>query len=304
VLHTLAAYNSPLLHPEPSPEQWDELFDSAPPLTWGDLEKLLAAARTAKVTWAEPLLVWPEVGDPRYALITYDLPDGARRASPSEDIEFFLPPMDKATWGDVIVWSLATIREAGERLARTDLALQRLATEAAASITSWESERAQLLHDERLEADEQPEDCSFLDDAIRPYEKDAMAALRSLAHLSAGRCPVCQLTECDTMGEQPIARCRCGQHHTAHAPSRVHPVPRRIPLTAPVSPTGQPPRRRHAQPARLPQSRRPRHGSRPTRHTSLLSARWAAAVPRCWCRRVAPLGIRWPTVLAAGRARP
>ncbi|MCX4826359.1 hypothetical protein OG883_42725 [Streptomyces sp. NBC_01142] len=66
VLHTLAAYNSPLLHPEPSPEQWDELFDSAPPLTWGDSEKLLAAApaRTAKVTWAEPLLVWPEVGDP------------------------------------------------------------------------------------------------------------------------------------------------------------------------------------------------------------------------------------------------
>ncbi|MEU1076517.1 MULTISPECIES: hypothetical protein [unclassified Streptomyces] len=219
VLDTLAAYNSPVLHPDTLPEQWDELFASAPPLTWDDLEKLLAAAQSARVTWAEPLLVWPDAADARYALITYDLPDGSRRASLSEDIDFFAPPTERPTWGDVIVWSLADIREAGERLARTDLALQRLAVEAAATITSWESDRARLLADEGMEADEEPEDASCLDDAIRPYEKDAMNVLHALAHLSAGRCPVCQLTECDTKGEQPIALCRCGRHHTAHAPS-------------------------------------------------------------------------------------
>ncbi|MYS33508.1 hypothetical protein K388_05839 [Streptomyces sp. KhCrAH-43] len=219
VLDTLAAYNSPVLHPDPSPEQWDELFVSAPPLTWDDLERLLAAAQSARVTWAEPLLIWPDAADARYALITYDLPDGSRRASPSEDIDFFTPPTEQATWGDVIVWSLADIREAGERLARIDLALQRLAAEAAATMASWESERAGLLADEGLEADEQPEDASFLDDAIRPYEQGAMNVLQALAHLSAGRCPVCQLTECDTKGDQPIAVCRCGQRHTAHAPS-------------------------------------------------------------------------------------
>ncbi|MCQ1580409.1 hypothetical protein [Streptomyces parvus] len=219
VLDTLAAYNPPLMHPDPSPEQWDELFDSAPPLTWDDLEKLLTAAQSAQVTWAAPLLVWPDAADARYALITYDLPDGSRRASLSEDVEFFLPPTEHPTWGDMIVWSLTDIREAGERLVRTDVALQRLAAEAAATITSWESERARLLADDGMEADEQPGDASSLDDAIRPYEKDAMSALRALAHLSAGRCPVCQLTACDTMGEQPIAQCRCGQHHTAHAPS-------------------------------------------------------------------------------------
>ncbi|MEU6290388.1 hypothetical protein [Streptomyces sp. NPDC046988] len=219
VLDTLAAYNSPVLHPDPSPEQWDELFVSAPPLTWDDLERLLAAAQSARVTWAEPLLIWPDAADARYALITYDLPDGSRRASPSEDIDFFTPPTEQATWGDVIVWSLADIREAGERLARIDLALQRLAAEAAATMASWESERAGLLADEGLEADEQPEDASFLDDAIRPYGQGATNVLQALAHLSAGRCPVCQLTECDTKGDQPIAVCRCGQRHTAHAPS-------------------------------------------------------------------------------------
>ncbi|WP_331732118.1 hypothetical protein OG613_47475 (plasmid) [Streptomyces sp. NBC_00015] len=219
VLHTLAAYNSSQPHPAPSTDQWDELFDSAPGLTWDDLEKLLTAARSVHVTWAEPLLIWPDAEDARYALITYDLPDGSRRASLSEDVEFFLPPTEQATWGDVIVWSLAAIRETGERLTRTALALQRLAVEAAASINSWENERAELVNDEGLEADEQPEDSSFLDDAIRPYEKDAMSVLRALAHLSAGRCPVCRLTDCNTMGEQPIARCHCGQHHTAHHPS-------------------------------------------------------------------------------------
>ncbi|MGW3929819.1 hypothetical protein ACWECC_17195 [Streptomyces microflavus] len=219
VLDTLAAYNSPVLHPDPQPEQWDELFDSAPGLTWDNLEKLLAAAKSTQVTWADPILIWPDVADARYALITYDLPNGSRRASLSEDVQFFRPPTDRATWGDVIIWSLFDIREAGECLARTDLALQRLGAEAAASIGSWENERAQLMNDEGLDADEQPEDSSFLDDAIRPYEKDAMPVLRALALLSAGRCPVCQLTDCDTMGEQPIACCLCGQHHTAHAPS-------------------------------------------------------------------------------------
>lgn len=121
----------------------------------------------------------------------------------------------------MIVWSLAAIREAGERQARTDLALHRLAAEAAASISSRENERAQLMKDEGLEADQEPEGSSFLNDAVRPYEKDAMSVVRALAHLSAGRCPVCQLTDCDAMGEQPIARCRCrcSQHHTAHEPS-------------------------------------------------------------------------------------
>ncbi|MET7487083.1 hypothetical protein [Streptomyces sp. NPDC005538] len=219
VLHTLAAYNSPHPHPDPSPDQWHELFDTAPALTWDDLEQLLAAARSAQVTWAEPILIWPDAEDARYALITYDLPDGSRRASLSEDVEFFRPPTEQATWGDMIVWSLAAIRETGESLARTDLAVQRLMAEAAASITSWENERAQLMKDEGLEADEQPEDSSFLDDAIRPYEKDAMPVLQALAHLSNGRCPVCQLADCDTLGEQPIASCRCGRHHTAHEPS-------------------------------------------------------------------------------------
>ncbi|MCX4681637.1 hypothetical protein OG413_41280 [Streptomyces sp. NBC_01433] len=219
VLHTFAAYNTPFMHPDSSPDEYDELFDLAPPLTWDDLEQLLIAARSAEVTWADPLLIWPDAAEARYALITYDLPDGSRRASLSEDVEFFRPPTVHATWGDVIIWSLSAIREAGEVLARTDLALQRLGAEAAASITDWENERAQLMHDEGLDADEQPEDCSILDDAIRPYEKDAMAVLRALAHLSASRCPVCQLTDCDTMGEQPVARCHCGQHHTAHAPS-------------------------------------------------------------------------------------
>ncbi|MDF3303299.1 hypothetical protein P3H78_32785, partial [Streptomyces sp. K1PA1] len=152
MLSTLAAYNSPVLHPDPSPEQWDELFASAPPLTWDDLERLLAAAQSARVTWAEPILIWPDAADARYALITYDLPDGSRRASPSEDIGFFTPPTEQPTWGDVIVWSLADIREAGERLARIDLALQRLAAEAAATMASWESERACLLADKGLEA--------------------------------------------------------------------------------------------------------------------------------------------------------
>jgi hypothetical protein len=219
VLHTLAAYNSSHPHPVPSTEQWDELFDSAPGLTWDDLEKLLTAARSAQVTWAKPLLVWPDAEDARYALITYDLPDGSRRASLSENVDFFLPPTEEATWGDVIVWSLAAIRETGERLTRTDLALQRLAVEAASSINSWENERAELMNDEGLETDEQPEDSSFLDDAVRPYEKDAMSVVRALAHLSAGRCPVCRLTDCNSMGEQPIARCVCGQDHTAHDPS-------------------------------------------------------------------------------------
>ncbi|RNG29807.1 hypothetical protein, partial [Streptomyces botrytidirepellens] len=218
VLDTLAAYNSPHLHPG-SPEQWDELFDSAPELTWNGLEKILMAARSAQATWADPLLVWPDAEDARYALITYDLPDGSRRASLCEDIHFFRPPTEQATWGDVIVWSLASFRETSEPLARTGLALQRLAAEAATSITAWENERAQLMNDKGLEADEQPEDSSFLEDAIRPYEKDAMSVLRALAHLSAGRCPMCRLTDCDTMGEQPTARCHCGQHHTAHAPS-------------------------------------------------------------------------------------
>ncbi|MFI5864756.1 hypothetical protein [Streptomyces sp. NPDC051546] len=219
VLDTFATYNSLVLQPDPPTVQWDELFHSAPPPTWNDLEKLLAAAQSAQVTWAQPLLVWPDAAEPRYALITYDLPDGSRRASLSEDIEFFAPHTEHPTWGDVILWSLTEIRETGERLARTDVALQRLAAEAAATITSWESERAHLLADEGLEADEQPEDASLLDDALRPYEKDAMPVLRALAYLSAGRCPVCQLTECDSMGDQPIARCRCGQHHTSHAPS-------------------------------------------------------------------------------------
>ncbi|MGC5263921.1 hypothetical protein ACPXCO_23165 [Streptomyces cyaneofuscatus] len=216
VLNTLAAFNSPVLQPDPQPEQWDELFNSAPGLTWDDLEKLLTAAQNAQVTWAEPILIWPDVTDARYALITYDLPDGSRRASLSEDVQYFRPPTDRATWGDAIIWSLLAIREAGECLARTDLALQRLGVAAAASITSWENERAQVMADRDLEADEQPEDSSFLDDAIRPYEKDAMATLRDLALLSAGRCPVCRLADCDTMGEQPIARCHCGQHHSAH----------------------------------------------------------------------------------------
>ncbi|MFI1701454.1 hypothetical protein ACH419_36615 [Streptomyces bobili] len=101
----------------------------------------------------------------------------------------------------------------------TDLALQRLAVEAAASVNAWENERAELMNDEGLEADEQPEDSSFLDDASRPYEKEAMSVLRALAHLSADRCRVCRLTDCNTMGEQPIARCHCGQHHTARHPS-------------------------------------------------------------------------------------
>jgi hypothetical protein len=219
VLRTLAAYNTPVLHPDPSTQEWDELFDSAPPLTWDDLETLLAAAMSAQVTWAEPILIWPGKEDARYALITYDLPDGSRRASLSEDVEFFRPPTDRATWGEVIIWSLFAIREAGECLARTDLALQRLGAEAAASITAWDNERAQLMIEEGMDADEQPEDASFLDDAIRPYEKDALPVLRALADLSAGRCPVCQLTDCDSMGEQPVARCRCGQDHTSHAPS-------------------------------------------------------------------------------------
>ncbi|MFJ5952608.1 hypothetical protein [Streptomyces noursei] len=219
VLDTLAAYNSPILHPDPSPQEWDELFDRAPGLTWDNLERLLVAAQTAQAAWAEPILVWPDAQDARYALITYDLPDGSRRASLSEDIKFFRPPTEHDTWGDVIVWSLAAIRETGEHLARTDLALQRLAAEAAAAVTSWESEHAQLMDDKGLEADEEPADSSFLDDAIRPYDKDAMSVLRALAHLSAGRCPVCQLTDCDTMAEQPTVRCRCGGPHTAHAPS-------------------------------------------------------------------------------------
>ncbi|MFH8257851.1 hypothetical protein [Streptomyces roseolus] len=219
MLDTLAAYNSPILHPDPLPGQWDELFDSAPPLTWNELERLLAAAQSARVTWAGPLLVWPDAADTRSALITHDLPDGSRRASLSEAIDFYTPPGEQPTWGDMIVWSLAAIREAGERLIPTDLALQRVAAEAAATITSWESERARLLADRGLEPEEQPEDASFLDDAIRPYEKDAMNILQALAHLSAGRCSVCQLTECDTKGEQPIALCHCGQRHTAHHPA-------------------------------------------------------------------------------------
>ncbi|MFD6334903.1 hypothetical protein ACFWGI_35745 [Streptomyces niveus] len=189
VLRTLAAYNTPVLNPDPSPLEWDELFNSAPPLTWDDLETLLAAAKSAQVTWAKPILIWPNKHDARYALITYDLPDGSRRASLSEDVEFFRPPTDRATWGDVIIGSLFAIREAGECLARTDLALQHLGAEAAASINAWENERAQLLNDKGLNADEQPEDASFLDDAIRPYEKDALTVLRDLADLSAGRCP-------------------------------------------------------------------------------------------------------------------
>ncbi|MFH0245973.1 hypothetical protein ACGRHY_26965 [Streptomyces sp. HK10] len=79
------------------PEQWDELFVSAPPLTWDELEKLLAAAQSARVAWAEPLLVWPDAADARYALITYDLPDGSRRASLSEDIDFFALPTERPT---------------------------------------------------------------------------------------------------------------------------------------------------------------------------------------------------------------
>ncbi|MEV8606154.1 hypothetical protein AB0465_40535 [Streptomyces griseoviridis] len=212
-------YNTPVLHPDPSLQEWDELFNSAPPPTWDDLETLLAVAQNAQVTWAEPILIWPNKEDARYALITYDLPDGSRRASLSEDVEFFRPPTDGATWGDVIIWSLFAIREAGECLARTGLALQCLGAEAAGSITAWETERAQLINDQGLDADKQPEDASFLDDDIRPYEKDALPVLRALADLSAGRCPVCQLTDCDTRGEQPIAPCHCGQHHTAHAPS-------------------------------------------------------------------------------------
>ncbi|MCZ1012062.1 hypothetical protein [Streptomyces lydicus] len=219
VLDTLAAYNSPHLHPAPSPEQWDELFESAPTLTWDDLEKILTAAKSAQVTWAEPILLWPDAEDARYALITQDLPDGSRRASLSEDFEFFRPPTEQPSWGDAIAWSLVAIGETAERLARTDRALHRLAAAAAASITSWENERTHLMNDQCLQANEQPQDPSSLGDAICTYEKDPMPILRALAHLSAGRCPVCQLTDCDSMGEQPTAYCRCGRHHTAHAPS-------------------------------------------------------------------------------------
>lgn len=219
VLDTFDAYNTTAMFPDSSLEHWGELFDTAPPLSWNDVRELLAAAQTAHVTWADPLLIWPNGEDRSYALVTYDLPDGSRRASLSEDIVFFSPPQERPTWGEAIAWSLSAIRKAGERLVRTDLPLLRLAAEASASITSWDDERSRLLNEAGLEAGEQPEDFSFLDDAIRPYEKDAMPVLRALAHLSAGRCPVCELTDCDTMGEQPIARCHCGQHHDAHAPS-------------------------------------------------------------------------------------
>jgi hypothetical protein len=219
VLDTFAAYSTPVLHPDAMPPDWDELFDTRPPLTWDDLEKLLTAAKTTQVSWAQQLLIWPDATDPRNALITYDLPDGTRRASLAEDIEYFQPPSEHATWADAICWGLQAVREVGERMVRIDLALHRLATEAAASVTAWESERTHLLTDRGLEAGDQPEDASFLDDAIRPYEKDAMSVLHVLAALVAGRCPVCQLSDCDTVGDQPVTRCRCGKLHTSHEPS-------------------------------------------------------------------------------------
>ncbi|MFD7866975.1 hypothetical protein [Streptomyces sp. NPDC059783] len=89
LLESLAAYNSPILHPDPLPEQWDELlFGVAPPLTCTGLERLVAAARSARVTWAEPLLVWPDAADTQYALITHNRPDGSRRPSLSQVIDF------------------------------------------------------------------------------------------------------------------------------------------------------------------------------------------------------------------------
>jgi hypothetical protein len=217
VLDTVAAYNRPVPHLDADCSvDWAEVFDDAFPLTWDDLDQLLAAAVACEIAWALPLQVWPNAKDPRHALITYDLPDGNRRASLSEDVDFYQPPTEHPTLADAVVWGLQAIRESGEQLVRIDVALRRALQEATTTVFDWDHEHEDILAQGGLAPDEQVEDASDLDDAIRPYERDALAQLRALAALAAGRCPVCNLTDCDAVGEQRIARCRCGRLHCDH----------------------------------------------------------------------------------------
>ncbi|MFJ4342653.1 hypothetical protein [Streptomyces sp. NPDC088915] len=57
--------------------------------------------------------------------------------------------------------------------------------EGARSVEEWEKERADVLAETGLTPDEQPADSSALDDALRPYEKDALALLGDLRDLLA-----------------------------------------------------------------------------------------------------------------------
>ncbi|MET8680975.1 hypothetical protein ABZW18_26190 [Streptomyces sp. NPDC004647] len=61
------------------------------------------------------------------------------------------------------------------------------AREAAALVGAWEQERTQLLAARDLAPHQRPENPSDLDNAIRPYEKDAFALLTELAHLPPDR---------------------------------------------------------------------------------------------------------------------
>ncbi|MEU3500194.1 hypothetical protein ABZ726_05290 [Streptomyces hundungensis] len=66
--------------------------------------------------------------------------------------------------------------------------LEEKAREAAATVTTWETERARLLADRSPEPGEHPSDCSDLDDLRRPYEQHAFALLedlRDIVHRSA-----------------------------------------------------------------------------------------------------------------------
>jgi hypothetical protein len=184
VLDTLATYNTSALQPDPDPLHWKHLTEKATPPTWDDLDQLLAAAHSAGVPWATPLAVWPNHEDASEALITYDLPDGTRRASLCQNIRLYLAPGEHPCWGDAIMWGLNTIRTTGERLApTTDVAMQRLTQLATDSVTAWHTERTGILADMGLNPDERPQDASQLDTAIRPYEKDAFALLEGFAAL-------------------------------------------------------------------------------------------------------------------------